>query len=190
MEHHPEDFHVSALFMMGRKCKTLGKAYSLHLNSGKKPRKIQFYYSTTEQRDQSHHCPVWAVPLIHKLHLQLKCSMTPCHSGGERTQSALPSCPSAVFCRVAKAHCSRPAQPLLTKQIFTLAVKLSGSSVSAVEGLKEACFILYYDVLGPEILNFPPIYQAIYLVIGVETVTQYFCLKTEAAYFFFYNRFV
>lgn len=50
------------------------------------------------------------------------------------------------------------------------------------------CFILFqriYDVLGPKILNFPPIYQVIYLVIGVETVIQYFCLKTEAVYLFF-----
>lgn len=87
MEHHPEDFHVSAFFVVGRKWEILGKVYSLHL------------------------------------------------------------------------------------KIFPLAVELGGRSVSDVEGLKGAvCFILYHDALGPGILNFPPIHQAIYLVIGVETI--------------------
>lgn len=45
--------------------------------------------------------------------------------------------------------------------------------------------MFYSDVLGPEILNFPPIYQAIYLVIGVETVTRYFLPQNRGCVFLF-----
>lgn len=94
---HPKDFHVSALFVMDRKRQSLGKVYSVHMNSGKKKTKQKDPALLSHQRTEGPESPLLCLSSATNpyTHLQLKCSMIPCHSCGEETQGPLLSCPPA-----------------------------------------------------------------------------------------------
>lgn len=141
---HPKDFHVSALFVMDRKRQSLGKVYSVHMNSGEKKqnRKIQLYYPTREQRDQSHPCSVWAVPLIHTL----TCSWNAAWShviNVERRHRVIYLHVLQHFLQKGKSTLLYTCPGLSTTQLFTPAVELCEFSI--MEGLKGGS--VFYSVL-------------------------------------------